>query len=175
MRSSSALMISYPCRGFSFRSRRITNLTSPASNIGPRRRRPPGPPHWKPSPPGPKLAAKMSPKPQSSRHLLTIYLPGFPVIARDISYDLAYDTSSSAPRFRPQPLALYCTGANSGWSPGRWDPRHYAGGAMKSDELRTILEQLHAELAGTDPIDATVRERLRALQRDISDALAKAT
>jgi hypothetical protein len=46
---------------------------------------------------------------------------------------------------------------------------------MKSDELRKILEQLHAELAGTDPIDAAVRERLRALQRDISDALAKAT
>lgn len=46
---------------------------------------------------------------------------------------------------------------------------------MKNDDLRKILEQLHAELAGTQPIDAALRERLQALQRDIGDALAKAT
>ncbi len=46
---------------------------------------------------------------------------------------------------------------------------------MKSDELRKILEQLHAELASTDTIDAALRDRLRALQRDIGDALGKET
>jgi hypothetical protein len=46
---------------------------------------------------------------------------------------------------------------------------------MKSEELRKILEQLHAELASTDTIDAALRERLRALQRDIGDALGKET
>jgi hypothetical protein len=48
-------------------------------------------------------------------------------------------------------------------------------GAMKDEEFRKILEQLHAELASTDPIDAAMRERLRVLQGDIREALAKAT
>lgn len=46
---------------------------------------------------------------------------------------------------------------------------------MKRDELRKILEQLHVELAGIDPIDAPLRDRLQALQRDISDALGTPT
>lgn len=46
---------------------------------------------------------------------------------------------------------------------------------MKSEELRKILEQLHAELASTDTIDAALRDRLQALQRDIGDALGKET
>ncbi|HLQ22984.1 MAG TPA: DUF4404 family protein [Gemmatimonadales bacterium] len=46
---------------------------------------------------------------------------------------------------------------------------------MKSEELRKILEQLHAELAAADPIDAAFSERLRTLQGDIRDALARET
>jgi uncharacterized protein DUF4404 len=46
---------------------------------------------------------------------------------------------------------------------------------MKREELRKILEQLHAELAAADPIDAALRERLRTLQDDIRDALGRET
>lgn len=46
---------------------------------------------------------------------------------------------------------------------------------MKSEELRKILEQLHAELSAADPIDAAFAERLRALQGDIRDALGRET
>lgn len=46
---------------------------------------------------------------------------------------------------------------------------------MKSEELRKILEQLHAELASSDTIDAALGDRLRALQRDIGEALDKET
>src|SRR6476661_6704001 len=77
MRSSRSLMISYPWRGFSRSRRRITNLTSPASNMGPRPcRRPREPePHWKPNPPGPNPANR-SPNPQSSLQFRTWYLAG---------------------------------------------------------------------------------------------------
>jgi hypothetical protein len=46
---------------------------------------------------------------------------------------------------------------------------------MSREELRKALERLHTELAGTDTMDAGLRERLRALQRDIGDALGKET
>lgn len=46
---------------------------------------------------------------------------------------------------------------------------------MNQDRLRRILEQLHAELASTDAVDAPLRDRLRRLQRDVRDALATET
>jgi hypothetical protein len=44
---------------------------------------------------------------------------------------------------------------------------------MKHERLHRILEQLHAELASTDAVDAGLRERLQGLQRDVGEALAK--
>ena len=46
---------------------------------------------------------------------------------------------------------------------------------MKSEELRKILEQLHAELGAADPIDAAFAERLRTLQGELRDALGRET
>jgi hypothetical protein len=46
---------------------------------------------------------------------------------------------------------------------------------MNHERLRRILEQLHAELASSDAVDADVRGRLRRLQREIGEALAKET
>ena len=45
------------------------------------------------------------------------------------------------------------------------------GLTMNRDELRKALERLRAELAGANTMDAGLRERLRALQHDIGDAL----
>lgn len=46
---------------------------------------------------------------------------------------------------------------------------------MEPERLRRILEQLHAELGGTEPVDANARAHLRRLQDEIGDALAKET
>src|ERR1041385_190520 len=72
-------MISYPCRGFSLRRRRMTNFTSPDSNIWFRRRcRLLGPPMRKPKIPGPtpqERKSARSPNPQSSCGLCTLAAP----------------------------------------------------------------------------------------------------
>jgi uncharacterized protein DUF4404 len=46
---------------------------------------------------------------------------------------------------------------------------------MEPERLRRILEQLHAELAGTEPVDGAARAQLRRLQDEITDALSKET
>lgn len=42
---------------------------------------------------------------------------------------------------------------------------------MTRERLQQLLEQLHAELAGTDAVDPGVRERLEGIQRDVGEAL----
>jgi hypothetical protein len=46
---------------------------------------------------------------------------------------------------------------------------------MDRERLRRLLEQLHTELAGTDPVNAEARVQLRRLQHEISEALGKET
>jgi hypothetical protein len=42
---------------------------------------------------------------------------------------------------------------------------------MSQDDLRRTLEQLHAELGRAGDLDAATRDRLRALQADVRNAL----
>ncbi|MGH7517349.1 MAG: DUF4404 family protein [Gemmatimonadales bacterium] len=42
---------------------------------------------------------------------------------------------------------------------------------MSQDDLRRTLEHLHAELGRAGDLDAATRERLRALQADVRNAL----
>jgi hypothetical protein len=44
---------------------------------------------------------------------------------------------------------------------------------MTRERLKQLLEQLHAELAGTDAVDPGVRERLEGIQRDVGEALKR--
>ncbi len=44
---------------------------------------------------------------------------------------------------------------------------------MNHERLRRILEQLHAELASTDAMDADLRGRLRELQREVREAIGR--
>ncbi|HTK41265.1 MAG TPA: DUF4404 family protein [Gemmatimonadales bacterium] len=44
---------------------------------------------------------------------------------------------------------------------------------MNRERLKQLLEQLHAELAGTDAVDPGLRERLRGIQRDVGEALSR--
>ena len=46
---------------------------------------------------------------------------------------------------------------------------------MDRERLRRLLEELHAELAGTDPVNPEARMQLRRLQHEISEALGKET
>jgi len=46
---------------------------------------------------------------------------------------------------------------------------------MTRERLQHLLEQLHAELAGTDAVDPGVRERLEGIQREVSEALKSET
>jgi hypothetical protein len=44
---------------------------------------------------------------------------------------------------------------------------------MSQDDLRRTLEHLHAELERAGDLDAATRDRLRALQADVRNALDK--
>ncbi len=44
---------------------------------------------------------------------------------------------------------------------------------MSQNDLRRTLEQLHAELGRAGDLDAATRDRLRALQADVQNALDK--